>query len=165
MYAENTFCAQVSLGRFLLFAPKSSSCWNFQNIRVISFFLKNFLFNLFFKLGMIALQYCVGFCHMSTWINHVCYGLKLLQSCPTLCDPSWTVACQALLLTDFSRQEHTGMGCHFLLQYRCPPCLEPPSNLPPIPLLWIVTQHWVWAPWVTESHWLLSFLVVCCASR
>ena len=36
------------------------------------------------------------------------------QSCLTVCNP-WTVAHQAPLSMEFSRQEH-GVGCHFLLQ-------------------------------------------------
>jgi len=47
----------------------------------------------------IALQYCVGFCHTSTWISHryiyvlsllknaAATAAKSLQSCLTLCDP------------------------------------------------------------------------------
>ena len=37
------------------------------------------------------------------------------QSCPTLWDP-WTVAHQAPPSLGFSRQENSGVGCHFLLQ-------------------------------------------------
>ena len=33
---------------------------------------------------------------------------KLLQSCTTLCDPIWTIACQAPLSIAFSRQEYWG---------------------------------------------------------
>ena len=44
---------------------------------------------------------------------HACMHPKSLQSCPTLCNP-WKVACQALLLVGFSRQD-TGVGCHALL--------------------------------------------------
>ena len=32
--------------------------------------------------------------------------MKVTQSCPTLCDPPWTVTRQAPLSTGFSRQEH-----------------------------------------------------------
>ena len=40
---------------------------------------------------------------------------KLLQLCPTLCDPM--VACQAPLSMEFSQQEYwSGVGCHALLQ-------------------------------------------------
>ena len=43
--------------------------------------------------------------------NIACVHAKLLQSCPTLCDP-WTVACQAPLFMGFSRQEHwSGLPC------------------------------------------------------
>ena len=46
-------------------------------------------------------------------------AVKLLQSCPTLCDPIDAVH-QAPQSLGFSRQEHwsgnTGVGCHFLLQ-------------------------------------------------
>ena len=34
-----------------------------------------------------------------------CMGVLVVQSCPTLCDP-WTVACQAPLSMEFSRQEY-----------------------------------------------------------
>ena len=49
----------------------------------------NFLKILFiFNWGIIALQYCVGFCHTSTCIGHAAAAAaKSLQSCPTLCDP------------------------------------------------------------------------------
>ena len=40
-----------------------------------------------------------------------CMHAKSLQSCPIL----WTIACQAPLSMEFSRQE-TGVGCHGLLQ-------------------------------------------------
>ena len=41
-----------------------------------------------------------------------CMHAKLLQSCPTPCDP---IPCQAPLSVRFSRQEYW-RGCHFLLQ-------------------------------------------------
>ena len=40
---------------------------------------------------------------------------KLLQSCPTLCNPLWTVVNQAPLSMGFSRQEYW-VSCHVLLQ-------------------------------------------------
>ena len=48
---------------------------------------------------------------MSVGGGHVC--AKLLQSCSTLCDTLWTVACQAPLSMGFSRQVYC---CHALLQ-------------------------------------------------
>ena len=43
--------------------------------------------------------------------------MKVVQLCPTLCDPVdvVVVVCQAALSMEFSRQEY-GVGCHFLLQ-------------------------------------------------
>ena len=48
--------------------------------------------------------------------NIYIWKVKVLvtQSCLTVCNP-WTVAHQAPLSLEFSRQEH-GVGCHFLLQ-------------------------------------------------
>ena len=47
---------------------------------------------------------------------HVCLHAKLLQSCPTLCDP---MDCQAPWPKGFSRQEYwSGLPC------------PPPGNLP-----------------------------------
>ena len=49
-----------------------------------------------FNWRIIALQYPVGFCHISTWISHgITHGL-VAKSCPTLATP-WTVAHQAPL--------------------------------------------------------------------
>ena len=43
-------------------------------------------------------------------ISH-CACVLVTQSCPTLCDP-WTVACQAPLSMEFSRQEYwSGLPC------------------------------------------------------
>ena len=36
----------------------------------------------------------------------MCMHAKLLQSCPTLCDPVNYIACQAPLSMEFSRQEY-----------------------------------------------------------
>ena len=38
--------------------------------------------------------------------NISCMYAKSFQSCPTLCDPVWTLACQILLSIGFSRQEY-----------------------------------------------------------
>ena len=46
--------------------------------------------------------------------SHACVWAKLLQSCPSLCNP-WTVACQTFLPMGFFRQEYWS-GCHALLQ-------------------------------------------------
>ena len=43
---------------------------------------------------------------------------KLLQSCPTLCDPiDWTMQPTRLRRPWGSPGKNTGVGCHFLLQY------------------------------------------------
>ena len=41
--------------------------------------------------------------------------VSITQSCPTLCDPTDCVACQAPLSMGFPRQEYRS-GCHSLLQ-------------------------------------------------
>ena len=66
---------------------------------------------------IIALKYCVDFCHTSAWLSHwytntasylnpvpishliqmeCCHCFPVTESCPTLCHP-WTAACQASL--------------------------------------------------------------------
>ena len=43
---------------------------------------------------------------------------KLLQSCPTLCNPiDWTMQPTRLRRPWNSPGKNTGVGCHFLLQY------------------------------------------------
>ena len=55
-------------------------------------------------------------CHVGFYCACLC--VKLLQSCPTLCD-LWTVACKAPLSMGFSRQEYwSGLPC------------PPPGDLP-----------------------------------
>ena len=46
------------------------------------------------------------------FLSHTTAAAKSLQSCPTLCDPPGTVACQAPLFMGFSRQEYwSGLPC------------------------------------------------------
>ena len=83
---------------------------------------------------------------------HLCMCSKLLQSCPTLCDPM-DCSCQAPLSTGFSRQD-TGVGCHGLLQGTLPnPGIDPVSLASPalqadclLVSYWespsIITQDW-----------------------
>ena len=51
-------------------------------------FYTSVLIYLFFNWRIIALQNFVVFCQTSTWISHACLLAKLLQSCPTLCNPT-----------------------------------------------------------------------------
>ena len=44
-----------------------------------------------------------------------CVHAQSLQSCPTLCNPM-DYSLPGLLSMGFSRQEYTGVDCHFLLQ-------------------------------------------------
>ena len=52
--------------------------------------------------------------------------MKVTQSCPTLCDPMDSIACQAPLPMEFSRQEY-GNGVPFLLQGIQPASLASPQ--------------------------------------
>ena len=62
--------------------------------------------------------------------NIACVHAKLLQSCPTLCDP-WTVAHQALLSMGCSGQEYwNGLPCPPLGDLP-DPGIEPTSLAPP----------------------------------
>jgi len=56
--------------------------WNCHNIG-FCLFLRVFFLNW----RIVALQYCVGFWHTSTWTNHSVQFSSVTQSCPTLCDP------------------------------------------------------------------------------
>ena len=64
----------------------------------------------------------VSICQSSTYLPTylpISVHAKLLQSCPTLCDPMDYIACQAPLSMGFSRQEYwSGLPC------------PPPGNLP-----------------------------------
>ena len=65
-------------------------------------------------------QMCAGFPHTeqfcpTSWVACACVRAKSLQSCPTLCGPTDSVAHQAPLSMD-SPGKNTGVGCHALLQ-------------------------------------------------
>ena len=55
-------------------------------ILLIWFFSVCFFFSLIFIFTLFYFTILCWFCHTSTWIHHGCTA-KLLQSCPTLCDP------------------------------------------------------------------------------
>ena len=59
--------------------------------------------------GVIKLSHFVHW-EKNMYSNLQQIGVKVLvaQSCPTLCDPQWTVAHQAPLFMEFSRQEDWG---------------------------------------------------------
>ena len=51
-------------------------------------------------------------CSLSHWADLLTVLCFVAQSCPTLCDPPGTVACQAPLFMGFSRQEYwSGLPC------------------------------------------------------
>ena len=54
-----------------------------------------------------------------TRILHAAAAAKLLQSCPTLCDP---IDGSPLPRPWDSPGKNTGVGCHFLFQGSCMPC-------------------------------------------
>ena len=62
--------------------------------------------------SVIGLQYCVRFCH--TTVSALKVKVLVAQSYPTFATP-WTVACQAPLSMEFSRQEYWSG-----LPYPCP---------------------------------------------
>lgn len=56
----------------------------------------------------------VGICRISK-MSHWMHACSVTRLRPALCNP-WTVARQAPLFMEFSRQEYTAPGRHFLLQ-------------------------------------------------
>ena len=56
------------------------------------------------------------------WMRCMCMCAKLFQSCPTLCNSLWSVACQAPLSMGFSRQEQWSV-------LPCPPPGDQPKSL------------------------------------
>ena len=78
------------LGHFSLFLPR----------RGHGFFMdsKNIYHEIFWLFFAHLFSFNLG--------NSLCVCVVVTQSCPTLCDPPWTVARQALLSMEFSRQEY-----------------------------------------------------------
>ena len=78
---------------FIYFYLKKKSTFSFTQKYIVKVFpylffciKKLFIFNW----RIIALQYCVGFCHISTWISHsYTYVRSLLNLPPTPSHPSW----------------------------------------------------------------------------
>ena len=81
--------------------------------------LPSFL-NFIFNWRVIALQYCDGFCHPSTWISH----------------------------------RYTYV----------PSLLNLPPTFHPIPPLWVVTEHQIWAPCIIQqipTGYLILHMIMC----
>ena len=76
--------------------------------------------------------------------KHLCLGA---QSCPTLCDP-WTVAHQAPLSMEVSRQEYwSGLPCP-------PPGVVPSPGMEPGSVSWIPSGCFtIWATKEAHEHW------------
>jgi len=76
-------------------------------------FTKNYLFIYFWRI--IALQYCVGFCCISTWIGHESIGIHMsLSSSTSLPPPTPSHHTSRLLQSpSFSSQSHTA-NSHWL---------------------------------------------------
>ena len=76
-----------------------------------------YLFDLFFNWGIIALQYCIHFCHTSTWISHrYMYIPSLLNLPPTPLDSN-PVLCHShffftALLCTFAKSVLTPLPRH-----------------------------------------------------
>ena len=81
----------------------------------------------------------------------VCVNVKLLQSCPTLCDPMKPTR---LLCSWDSPDKDTGGNCHALLQRLF---LTQGSNLP---LLWFLHCRWSLYCWATREAWMHGYFVV-----
>ena len=81
------FGLQSNMGLFCC-----SDYFSFSHLGAVSFFL----FRLIFNWKIIALQYCVGFCHISTWISHQFSSVQSLSRVWLFRTP-WTTACQASL--------------------------------------------------------------------
>ena len=77
-------------------------------------------------------------CHL----NNICMHAKLLQLCPTLCDPIDYTPAGSSVHGD-SPGKNTGVGCHALLQGIFP---TQRSNLRPLCLLRWQTDSLPWAP-------------------
>ena len=113
----------------------------------IQFIFLKLCLNLFFSWRIIALQCCVGFCHVTTQIRHGSVQLSsVTQLCPTLCDsmncsmPGLPVHHQLLEFTQ--TQVHRVSDA---IQPSHP--LSSPS--PPIP---DSSQHQSLFQWVNSSH-------------
>ena len=60
-----------------------------DHVHITSFFFFKIYFNLFiFNWRTITLLYCVGFCHISTWISHRYTCVPFLLSLPSISHPS-----------------------------------------------------------------------------
>ena len=104
---------------FLRIYPIEKRILALKNMKVCStfhnclYFILIFLIYIFFNWRLITLQYCIGFAIHQHEIKQL-YSIKLL-SCSWLFVAPWTVAHQAPLSTEFSRQESTGVGYHVVL--------------------------------------------------
>ena len=120
-----------------------------------SFFIELFIFNW----SIIDLHYCVGFCHISTWISHQFSSVQSLSPVWLFATP-WIAACQASLSITNSRSslrltsmESVMPSSHLIL---CRPLLL----LTPIPPSIRVfsnesTLHMRW-----PKYWSFSFSII-----
>ena len=85
------------------------------------------------------------------------------QSCLTLCDP-WTIARQAPLSKEFSRQEYWSVGCHFLFHLPDPgikptflasPALAGRFFTTALPGNWCYCVLLIWSAWLPGAIGLL----------
>ena len=75
--AEHVFFIHVPVGHFSVFLGKISIqilCLFLIALFCYCWFVWGLFFNfkLFFNWWKIALQFCIGFCHTTTWISHNC---------------------------------------------------------------------------------------------
>ena len=141
-------------------------------------------FKFIFKWKIIALQCCVGFCHIATWICHVCQSL----SCLTLCDPmhcsppgssvhgilqtgilEWVPIPFSTGSSQPRNRSHVShiAGTFFTIwatreaqtshKFTYVPSLWKVSPTPtPIPPLQVISEHWAEHPVLTEASFQLS---------
>ena len=105
-----------------------------EKIIVAMILFKNFLF--IFNWRIIALQYCVGFCHISTWISHRYTYVPSLLKFPPI--STWSQPSRFLQSTGLSSLSHTA-NSHWLfilhmIVYMLPCCSLHLSHplLPPL---------------------------------
>ena len=121
---------------------------------------------------MIALQYCVGFCHTSTWIGHRYASVPSLYNLPPPSHPphpSWlsqrtglrslSHAGNSLWLSVLCMVMHT-FPCYLCPTFSSPCCVHISFSMSASPLLpWKICSSTpsFWIPYICVNIWYLFF--------